>query len=266
MAMLNASNIKAFHAAFSHEHPEDDDDYNDHDYDHGNENDQEHTAKLNRATSENALAIQRAMTLKERTRMTIDKLTSYSRNTPSPRHSLPDQTHSGSETEREALDRPVTPRITRSRLISAPASPAKALLGIKQSNSASSNSSDSPSRTRKRASMAMSDLAELTSGRRIRSPDVYETPQTSRRIPDVAQAALAAVASSRGRMSPTGTRKRQPLPREFFDASSASGSGSRRGSVSTKGTDYDDYANGRVRLFFPLCYNFFVLMIILGFY
>lgn len=207
--------------------------------------------------------------------MTIDKLSSYSRNTPSPSaharnsHSLPDQTHSGSETEREPIDsipRPSTPRLSRSRLISAPASPAKALLGLKQTNSTSSNSSGSPSRPRKRVSMAMSDLAELAGGRKMRSPDVYETPHTSRRLPDVAQAALAAVASSRGRMSPTSTKKRQPLPREFFDASS-SGSAtavSRRGSMPTKDTEYDDYGYGRVRLLFSNS-RFFILTIILSF-
>ncbi|KIK69833.1 hypothetical protein GYMLUDRAFT_52987 [Collybiopsis luxurians FD-317 M1] len=250
-SMLNASNIKAFHAAFVQQHPQDDDDDDDDDNFHANENDQDDTARLIRRHSlkslppnENALAIQRAMSLKERTRMTIDKLSSYSRNTPSPsfhpRNSnssrrLSEQPHSGSETEREPIDsnsRPSTPKINRTRLISAPASPGNALLAIKQSNS-----SDSPSRNRKRASMATSDFAEIASERRIRSPDT----QTSRRLPDVAQAALAAVASSRGRLSPVNSaRKRQPLPREFFDAaasSSASGSGSaasvsRRGSLS----------------------------------
>ncbi|KAF9066451.1 hypothetical protein BDP27DRAFT_1330535 [Rhodocollybia butyracea] len=256
--MLNASNLKAFHAAFTHDHTDDDTD--EQDYDHANENDEDNTARLalNRRhppANENKLAIQRAVTLKERTRMTIDKLSSYSRNTPSPslrtrtsdssssdsRHRATDPHHSGSETERESRDsdhRPSTPKFSRTRLSSAPASPAKALIGLKSSLS---NSSQSPSGARKRASMAMSDLAELTSERRIRSPDVHETPQTSRRLPDVAQAALAAVASSRGRVSPTnGTKKRQPLPREFFDAAagSASGSGSaasasRRGSLSS---------------------------------
>lgn len=263
--MLNASNIKAFHAAFSHDNPEDDEDYNDRDYEHGNENEDD-TAKLTRRhfpTNENALALQRALTLKERTRMTIDKLSSYSRNTPSPSahtrssHSLPDQTHSGSETERELIEyipRPATPRLSRSRLTSAPASPAKALLGLKQTNSTSSNSSGSPSRTRKRASMAMSDLAEYAGGRNMRSPDVYETPHTSRRLPDVAQAALAAVASSRGRMSPTSSKKRQPLPREFFDASSSGSTTAvaRRGSISTKSAEYDDYGYGQVRLSFSI--------------
>ncbi|KAJ4482435.1 hypothetical protein J3R30DRAFT_3459518 [Lentinula aciculospora] len=278
-SMLNASNIKAFNDAFTHDPPDDDDDDDDDDRnDYGIENEEDITARLNRrhslksvSVNENTLAIQRALTLKERTRMTIDKLSSYSRNSPSPsahtrssdsssstsRRRLLEQHHSGSETERELLDsepRPSTPRIHRARLISAPASPGKALLSIKQSNSTSFQSSNSPSRTRKRVSIATSEFAEITSGRRIRSPDIYESSKTSRRLPDIAQAALAAVASSRGRMSPTASaKKRQPLPKEFFNApasnSASNTSVSRRGSLSSSNT-FDivenDQANGRL--------------------
>ncbi|KAJ3787632.1 hypothetical protein GGU10DRAFT_385653 [Lentinula aff. detonsa] len=265
-SMLNAHNIKEFHAALADDPPDDDDDD---DYRNDYENEGDDTARLNRrhslksvSVNENILAIQRALTLKERTRMTIDKLSSYSRNTPSPsthtrssdsssstsRHRLLEQAHSGSETEREPINSsppPSTPRFNRTRLISAPTSPGKSLLKTKQDNPASSNSSDSSARAHKRASMASSDFAEVTHGRRIRSPDGYEGSQTSKRISDVSQAALAAVASTRGRISPTSsTKKRQPLPKEFFNAStssSASGSastppGSRRGSLSSSNT------------------------------
>ncbi|KAF5380661.1 hypothetical protein D9757_007010 [Collybiopsis confluens] len=267
--MLNASNLKAFHAAFSSPNPDPDDDEDDED--NANENNEDDTARLTRRHSlralppnENALAIQRAMTLRERTRMTIDKLSSYSRNSPSPslharttdsssssssfssrrpseqQHQQP---HSGSETEREPMEsssRPNTPKLNRTRLVSAPASPAKALSAIKQSDLP-----HSPSRPRKRASMAMSDLAHLSS--RVRSPD----SQTSRRRPDVAQAALAAVASSRGRVSPVNsTRKRQPLPREFFESSNSnSGSTtfvSRKGSISSSNEEEYDRSNDRL--------------------
>ncbi|KAJ3907965.1 hypothetical protein F5879DRAFT_939474 [Lentinula edodes] len=270
-SMINASNLKAFHAAFTDDPPNDDDD----DDDNYNGNGEDDTARLNRrhslksvSVNENTMAIQRALTLKERTRLTIDKLSSYSRNTPSPsahtrssdsssstsRHRLLEQHHSGSETERELIDsdaRPSTPKLHRARLVSAPASPGKALLSIKQSNSTSSSSSESPARSRKRVSMAASDFAEVTSGRRMRSPDEYKVSQTSRRFPDVAQAALAAVASSRGRISPTAnSKKRQPLPKEFFEASaSASTTSASRGGSSSSSNPIDntesDYENGR---------------------
>lgn len=276
-SMINASNLKAFHAAFTDDPPNDDDDDDDDNY---NGNGEDDTARLNRryslksvSVNENTMAIQRALTLKERTRLTIDKLSSYSRNTPSPsahtrssdsssstsRHRLLEQHHSGSETERELIDsdaRPSTPKLHRTRLVSAPASPGKALLSIKQSNSTSSSSSESPARSRKRVSMAASDFAEVTSGRRMRSPDEYKVSQTSRRFPDVAQAALAAVASSRGRISPTASaKKRQPLPKEFFEASaSVSTTSASRGGSSSSSNPIDntesDYENGRVRLVF----------------
>ncbi|KAJ3825371.1 hypothetical protein F5880DRAFT_1553188 [Lentinula raphanica] len=264
-SMLETHNIKEHDVGYA-DGPSDDDDDDDYHNDHEteNENDADDTARLSHrhfksvSVNENALAIQRALTLKERTRMTIDKLASYSRNTPSPsahtrssdsssstshRRLLEQQQQSGSETERELADsesRPFTPKFNRIRLVSAPTSPGKALSSTQQSTS--SNSSDSPARTRKRVSMAASDLAEVTFGRRVFSPDGFENSKTSKRLSDVAQAALAAVASTRGRISPTSsTKKRQPLPKEFFNAttsSSTSGStstpsGSRRGSLSS---------------------------------
>ncbi|KAJ3848291.1 hypothetical protein EV368DRAFT_86788 [Lentinula lateritia] len=273
-SMINTSNLKAFHAAFTDDPPNDDDDEDD----NYNGNGEDDTARLNRRHSvksvfvnENTIAIQRALTLKERTRLTIDKLSSYSRNTPSPsahtrssdsssstsRHQLLEQRHSGSETERELIDsdaRPSTPKLHRTRLVSTPASPGKALLSIKQSNSTSSSSSEFPTRSRKRVSMAASDFAEVTSGRRMRSPDIHKVSQTSRRFPDVAQAALAAVASSRGRISPTANlKKRQPLPKEFFEASaSASTTSASRGGSSSSSNPIEntesDYENGRVSI------------------
>ncbi|KAK7462336.1 hypothetical protein VKT23_007937 [Stygiomarasmius scandens] len=205
---------------------------------------------------------------------------------------------SGSETERESVrgesqtrsrhslspdmptthlpstNRPGTPRTTRTRLISAPASPAKALQ-LRAANSSSSSASshiqgyvpgspsNSPNKARKRASMPMSDLADLrnasVSGRRFRSPSPdgygdypYETPSRSR-ADDIAARALEAVASSRrgvGAGSSAAGRTRQPLPREFREASASStasssrGDGasvSRRSSVSSRYEDEDEH-------------------------
>ncbi|KAK0202119.1 hypothetical protein DFS33DRAFT_1489916 [Desarmillaria ectypa] len=158
---------------------------------------------------------------------TSSQSSSSSSRTRSSRHShqvTPDH-QSGSETERESLHppvfstnshsssshsssrtgtsdpRPSTPRI-RQRLISAPSSPGQDLLAAKSTNS--SHSSNSPSHTRKRTSVA---LTEATSSYRSRSPDR-----------GVTQSALAAVASSRRSPTVGLGKKRQPLPLEFRDS------------------------------------------------
>ncbi|THU81606.1 hypothetical protein K435DRAFT_863823 [Dendrothele bispora CBS 962.96] len=215
------------------------------------------------------------------------------------RHSLsPDipNYHNSSSNSGGTMTRgaPSTPRTQRTRLISAPASPAKALqLRAAASSSSSSNSNthshysgsgtgsvspmSSPNKARKRASMPMSDLADFRSGggggggRRVRSPSPngyghaydYETPSRSR-ADDIAARALEAVASSRrggggggGATSGlNGAKTRQPLPREFREASmmmtasgssrgsdverSGGGSVSRRSSVSSRNREYED--------------------------
>lgn len=176
------------------------------------------------------------------------------------RDSMPDHL-SGSETERESLhppsfatssnshssnshsssshssllaERPLTPQ-NRVRIASAPASPAKALRSLASASSNSSNNSNSPSRTRKRSSMAMTahDRSMLA------SPDSFEDER------DVTHLALAAVASSR--RSPTvgaPGKRRQPLPKEFMNG--AGGSASRRGSLDAPNSGRDS-ATGRVR-------------------
>uniref|UniRef100_A0A0W0EZ80 Uncharacterized protein n=1 Tax=Moniliophthora roreri TaxID=221103 RepID=A0A0W0EZ80_MONRR len=117
----------------------------------------------------------------------------------------------------------LSPRFTRTRLISAPASPGKALSSISRSTSGSgsgSGSAQAQMSPRKRASLVVELGLGLARGDRDRE--------------DVASRALAAVASSRRGLTPinagTGTgsaRRRQPLPKEFWESgSSVTGSGS----------------------------------------
>ena len=93
---------------------------------------------------------------------------------------------------------PVGSAATRLRLKSAPTSPAKALYGVTIVSSQAGPSTLSPSRRRKRASLAV-------------------TERDGEEEADIAQLALAAVASSR--RSPTLSKwQRQPLPFEFRDS------------------------------------------------
>ncbi|KAF7364723.1 hypothetical protein MVEN_00342100 [Mycena venus] len=87
--MLNGSNIKTFHAAFSSAAAgaadEHDDDYDNNDDDDGEDN----TARLDQqrrhSASENVLALQRVKSLTQRNKMALDKLSSFSRlGSPSP--------------------------------------------------------------------------------------------------------------------------------------------------------------------------------------
>lgn len=192
------------------------------DEDDDNDYDEDNTARLDRRHSlnENIQALERVKSLTQRNRMALDKLSTYSRGTPSPkpqgtarnRPSFSSDHLSGSETERESLHPPNSHSTSsqgsaRVRLLSAPPSPGKAL----------SASTSSP-RSKKRVSLATDDVTHL---------------------------ALAAVASSR--RSPTGAaKKRSPLPKEFRDSSTASSSSgnstSRRGSV-----DGQLESNGRDR-------------------
>ncbi|KAK1236016.1 hypothetical protein PQX77_000730, partial [Marasmius sp. AFHP31] len=130
-------------------------------------------------------------------------------------------------------------RSIRTRLTSAPASPAKALSSISRSTSGSGGGQasplSSPGRPRKRSSMGLPSI----------SFDLRD-----REREDLASAALAAVASSRRGLGGTAAggsvsagKKRQPLPREFWEGSSNTGSArgervgggtaSRRGSLSS---------------------------------
>ncbi|KAJ8080075.1 hypothetical protein PM082_016902 [Marasmius tenuissimus] len=118
-------------------------------------------------------------------------------------------------------------RSIRTRLTSAPASPAKALSSISRSTSGSGGGQGdplaSPGRPRKRSSMG---LPSITFDLRERERE------------DLASAALAAVASSRRGLGGTAAggsvsagKKRQPLPREFWEGSSNTGSNSINGSA-----------------------------------
>ncbi|ESK90654.1 cell wall surface anchor family protein [Moniliophthora roreri MCA 2997] len=128
----------------------------------------------------------------------------------------------------------LSPRFTRTRLISAPASPGKALSSISRSTSGSgsgSGSAQAQMSPRKRASLVVELGLGLARGDRDRE--------------DVASRALAAVASSRRGLTPinagTGTgsaRRRQPLPKEFWESgSSVTGSGSGTRSESSYGEE-----------------------------
>ncbi|KAF9263001.1 hypothetical protein L218DRAFT_375056 [Marasmius fiardii PR-910] len=131
----------------------------------------------------------------------------------------------------------LSPRSARTRLISAPASPGKALSSISRSTSGSgsgqtgsSSPLSSPGRPRKRASMGLPSMS-------------YSVDLRGRDREDVTSAALAAVANSRrglggGTGSANAGKRRQPLPREFWEAPSSNGgrgSESRRASLSSNG-------------------------------
>ncbi|KAK7014466.1 hypothetical protein VNI00_019344 [Paramarasmius palmivorus] len=122
-------------------------------------------------------------------------------------------TPSGGSRTSSGHSQTLSPRMARTRLISAPASPAKALSSISRSTSGSGSNSNPTQSPRKRASLIV---------------------DRDRDREDIASRALAAVASSRRGLTPINTnmqqssnrRSRQPLPKEFWDASSAGGSGS----------------------------------------
>ncbi|KAL0569597.1 hypothetical protein V5O48_012371 [Marasmius crinis-equi] len=126
----------------------------------------------------------------------------------------------------------LSPRSVRTRLTSAPASPAKALSSMSRTTSGSGGQSplSSPGKPRKRASMGLPS---------------YSMDLRGREREDVTSAALAAVASTRrglgggGGGSVNAGKKRQPLPREFWEGSS--GNGGMNGSTGRGGSHDDDY-------------------------
>ncbi|KAG7088024.1 hypothetical protein E1B28_012061 [Marasmius oreades] len=112
----------------------------------------------------------------------------------------------------------LSPRSARTRLISAPASPGKALSSISRSTSGSGSGQtgsqsplSSPGKPRKRASMGPPSMS-------------YSVDLRGRDQEDVTSAALEAVANSRrgvggGGGSVNAAKRRQPLPREFWEGS-----------------------------------------------
>ncbi|CAK5275358.1 unnamed protein product [Mycena citricolor] len=113
--MLNGSNLKAFHAAFQHNHNdqaphrlhyEEPDDI-DNDIDDDGEDNTARLDKRRHSASENVLALQRVKSLTQRNKIALDKLSSFSRlSTPSPtarsanstRSPLPPSLHASSST------------------------------------------------------------------------------------------------------------------------------------------------------------------------
>ena len=141
-------------------------------------------------------------------------------------HSYSSSHHHSASTSSHSSRRPITPpppddpstAVTpyrRHRNTSAPGSPDKARTFDAATLSSRSKISNSPSRRRKRTSMANMSSLDFDEG----DPARYETVTgTARERPrdtvrDITESALAAVASSR--RSPLGTRRRAALPKEF---------------------------------------------------
>ncbi|KAG2009663.1 hypothetical protein CC2G_012565 [Coprinopsis cinerea AmutBmut pab1-1] len=275
----------------AHLHDDEPHHYGDHDLDDDtNDLDGDDTARLDRrlygkSSNDNKSALQRVMSLTQRNRMAIDKLSRLGSPSPStgrpsgsrspsqassvasssrlrqartiPTPPTQDHGASGSETEREgdsvhthssshsysssshasSSRRPITPSsgdndvalvgtsspYSRLRHISAPDSPQKARLMTNASGS--SNASNSPTRRRKRSSIVPMTPVRSLDGEdddhgaehRYTSTSGYGRDRARDRdrdtVRDITQSALAAVAQSR--RSPTGTRRRGALPREF---------------------------------------------------
>lgn len=138
-------------------------------------------------------------------------------------HSYSSSHHHSASTSSHSSRRPITPPppgdpstavtpFRRHRNTSAPGSPDRARTLSAATLSSGSNLSNSPSRRRKRTSMANMSFDEGDSAR-------YDTITGTARerskdtVRDITESALAAVASSR--RSPLGTRKRAALPKEF---------------------------------------------------
>lgn len=220
----------------------------------GDEDDQEdNTARLSLSSrrgasqsSEHVMTLQRVMSLTQRNRMALNKLSSMRLNTSSPpqssrssrspnrpvsssalastsirSRSVDPAALSGSETEREPAahhsnssdDQSVTPPSTvshvldaRLRRISLPVSPSKGKVAL----STRSFSPGPSQRTPKKRVSIMS------------MPD----PEADEHDPhDVTSAALAAVASLRRSPGSSGKKNRQPLPREFLEPRRSSSDG-----------------------------------------
>ncbi|KAH7885464.1 hypothetical protein F5I97DRAFT_1393379 [Phlebopus sp. FC_14] len=226
-------------------------------------NDEDNTARLDRrhstkSSNENVVALQRVKNLAQRNRMALDKLSSFSRYSPSPSHSsrasrspLPppsnsssssaasssrrsshshsnsaphprhNDTLSGSETERESQRAP-TPSYSNSYRSSSPElSTTPPPLPESRVRQRLTSAPSSPRMTRQASPGPSRTPRKRVSIASAISAPSGESVRYGTNDHDVTEAALAAVASSR--RSPTGTgsgskRSRQPLPREFRDS------------------------------------------------
>ncbi|KAI0322379.1 hypothetical protein OF83DRAFT_799367 [Amylostereum chailletii] len=236
-------------------------------------NDEDHTAKLTggrrrsaQTSTENAMALQRVLSLTQRNRMALDKLSSMSRlNTPSPTfsrasssrspnppsgapsssssssssrvtshshaHSFPTGRHgentlSGSETERESHQSYSHSSDDQSATPPSTISHTSASMRLRRISLP-----ESPHRPKSRAS---SPQTQRTPRKRV---SLVSAPDRSSYLadddePDVTVSAMAALASMR--RSPTGSngkKSRQPLPREFTSMSGSDGRASQEPST-----------------------------------
>ncbi|KAI0269973.1 hypothetical protein BC834DRAFT_580864 [Gloeopeniophorella convolvens] len=220
------------------------------------DDDEDNTARLNfgrrrgaSQSSDHVVTLQRVMSLTQRNRMALDKLSSMRLNTPSPSQSSRasrspntaatssaasssgarsrsvDPTLSGSETERESGasysyssdDQSVTPPSSVSQAYSALEGRLRRTslpTSPSKSRVASSNRSFSPGPSQRTPKKRVSIMS-------MPDPDVHGEDDPH----DVTSAALAAVASLRRSPSSGGKKIRQPLPREFHESRRANSDG-----------------------------------------
>ncbi|KAJ7708402.1 hypothetical protein B0H14DRAFT_3525563 [Mycena olivaceomarginata] len=185
--MLNGTNIKTFHAAFSSASAAAaaDDEQDDYDNDNDDGDGEDNTARLDQqrrhSASENVLALQRVKSLTQRNKMALDKLSSFSRlGSPSPSGGA----GSGGSSARRAS-------VTRSPHPPPPASSSSTSDSRSNSNSTSSHSnsnsasSDFRSNSNSTSTSSHSHLASTSTGarpsmRRARTQDHQSGSETER--------------------------------------------------------------------------------------